>query len=133
FVKLANDRYGDEGRHHDGEQRVERRSEAVSEKFLEQSLSQFLGCLRIGRPIPRKNRPMPAANAIAAGHRKFRFKLFVDALRQARSGPTPVRNIRKIAIGTFTRLKNGGPTVVVTPLIHSEEAGNIKPQHTATQ
>ena len=76
---------------------------------------------------------MPAANAIAAGHRKFRFKLFVDALRQARSGPTPVRNIRKIAIGTFTRLKNGGPTVILTPLIHSEKTGNITPQNTAKQ
>ena len=30
--------------------------------------------------------------------------------------PTPVRNSRKIAIGTLTRLKNGAPTVILLPL-----------------
>src|SRR5262245_7468834 len=66
-----------------------------------------------------------------AGHRKLRFKLPVDAFRHASSGPTPVRNIRKIAIGTSTLLKNGEPTVIVTPLPASEITGNIVPQNTA--
>ena len=69
--------------------------------------------------------------AIPAGHRKFRFKLFVDAFRHASNGPTPVKNMRKIAIGTFTLLKNGGPTVIFTPLMASEITGNIVPQNTA--
>src|SRR5262245_25808292 len=81
--------------------------------------------------MPRMYRTTPAANATTAGHRKFRFKLFVDALRHASNGPTPVRNIRKIAMGTFTLLKNGGPTVIFTPLTASEITGNIVPQNTA--
>src|SRR5262245_42317225 len=66
-----------------------------------------------------------------AGHRKLRFRLFVDALRQASSGPTPVRNMRKMAIGTFTLLKNGALTVIFTPFTASEITGNIVPQNTA--
>src|ERR1041384_1935530 len=73
-----------------------------------------------------------------AGDRKFRFRLFVDALRHANSGPTPVRNIRKIAIGTLTLLKYGALTVTRSPPpIHfgtdSEITGNIVPQKTAKQ
>src|SRR5204863_1657309 len=68
-----------------------------------------------------------------AGHRKLRFKLLVDAFRHASSGPTPVRNIRKIAIGTFTLLKNGGPTVIFEPVTASEMIGNTVPQKTAKQ
>src|ERR1051326_7101155 len=66
-----------------------------------------------------------------AGVKKFRFKLSVDALRHASSGPTPVKNIRKIAIGTLTLLKNGALTVIFTPLTASEITGNIVPQNTA--
>src|SRR5204863_7677007 len=68
-----------------------------------------------------------------AGDRKFRFRLFVDALRHASNGPTAVRNIRKIAIGTFTLLKKGALTVIFTPLTASEITGNIVPQKTAKQ
>src|SRR5215510_2952449 len=73
----------------------------------------------------------PAPNAMTAGHKKFRFKLFVDAFRHASSGPTPVKNIRKIAMGTFTLLKNGALTVILTPFTASEITGNIVPQNTA--
>src|SRR5437867_12127324 len=73
----------------------------------------------------------PAAKAITAGMRKFRFTLLVDAFRHARSGPTPVRNIRRIAIGTFTLLKNGAPTVILMPFTASEITGNIVRQKTA--
>src|SRR4029079_1217062 len=66
-----------------------------------------------------------------AGHRKLRFKLLVDAFRHASNGPTPVSNIRKMAIGTFTLLKNGALTVILTPFTASEITGNIVPQNTA--
>src|SRR5207244_7515143 len=75
----------------------------------------------------------PEAKAMTAGQRKFRFKLFVDALRQASSGPTPVKKIRNTAMGTFTLLKNGGPTVIFDPVTASEIIGNIVPQKTAKQ
>src|SRR5678815_2409619 len=68
-----------------------------------------------------------------AGIRKFLFRLFVDAFRQASSGPTPVRKSRKIAMGTLTRLKNGAPTVILFPLYQSDNTGNIVPQRTAKQ
>src|SRR5947207_15288113 len=78
-------------------------------------------------------RSAPDASAMIAGDRKFGFRLFVDALRHASSGPTPVRNIRKIAIGTLTLLKNGALTVIFTPFTASEITGNIVPQNTAKQ
>src|SRR4029078_3744795 len=68
---------------------------------------------------------------MAAGIRKFVFTLFVDALRHASSGPTPVRNIRKIAMGTLTLLKNGALTVIFLPVRASEKTANIVPQKTA--
>src|SRR6185295_6063265 len=68
---------------------------------------------------------------MTAGTIKFRFKLLVEAFRHASSGPTPVRNRRKIAIGTFTLLKNGALTVIFTPFTASEITGNIVPQNTA--
>src|SRR5262249_52391321 len=83
--------------------------------------------------MPRKYKTTPAAKATTAGQRKFRFKLLGDALRQASSGPTPVRKIRKIAMRTFTLLKNGGPTVIFEPVTASEMIGNIVPQKTAKQ
>src|SRR4030095_3508085 len=75
----------------------------------------------------------PATRAIPAGHRKFRFRLLVDALRHARSGPTPVKNSKKTAIGTLTLLKNGGPTVTLSPVTASERTGNMVPQKIAKQ
>src|SRR5262245_15982737 len=81
--------------------------------------------------MPKKYRTTPAARAIPAGQRKLRFKLFVDALRHARRGPTTVRNHRKTAIRTLTLVKNGGPTVTVSPVTASEITGNIVPQKTA--
>src|SRR5439155_25535790 len=64
---------------------------------------------------------------------KLRFKLSSDVLRQASSGPTAVSSRRKIAMGTFTRLKNGGPTVTLLPCTHSERIGNSVPHSTAKQ
>src|SRR5579883_1005161 len=73
----------------------------------------------------------PPASATIAGVRKFRFKLSVEAFRHASNGPTPVRNIRKMAIGTLTLLKNGALTVIFVPVTASEMTGNIVPQNTA--
>src|SRR5215470_8850108 len=82
--------------------------------------------------MPGQNRrTIPIAIAVTAGIRKFRFRLFVDAFRHASSGPTPVKNIRKIAIGTLTLLKKGALTVILTFLTASEITGNIVPQKTA--
>ncbi len=43
----------------------------------------------------------------------------------------PVSNTRNIPIGTFTRLKNGGPTVTFDPVTHSDSTGNSVPHSTA--
>src|SRR5579884_1314229 len=79
--------------------------------------------------------PMSRATAVkmvnTKGHRKFRRKLSSDVLRHASSGPIPVRKTRKIPIGTFTRLKNGGPTVTLLPVTHSDSTGNNVPHSTA--
>src|SRR5437763_4952594 len=73
-----------------------------------------------------------AANAASsAGMPKLRFRLSSEVLRQASSGPTAVSSRRKIAMGTFTRLKNGGPTVTLLPCTHSERIGNKVPHKTA--
>ena len=47
------------------------------------------------------------------------------ALRQAISGPTPVRNSSTSPIGTIHLLKNGGPTVMRSCATASEIVGNI--------
>src|SRR5882672_4847844 len=67
------------------------------------------------------------------GYPKFFFKLSTEVLRQARSGPTPVKNNKNIAIGIFTRLKNGGPTLIFDPRTASESTGKSVPARTATQ
>src|SRR5208337_2396786 len=43
----------------------------------------------------------------------------------------PVRNTRNNPIGTLTRLKNGGPTVTLLPVTHSDRTGNSVPHSTA--
>src|SRR5262249_54783225 len=65
------------------------------------------------------------------GHRKLRLRLLHDARRQAINGPTPIRNRSTSPSGAFTRLKNGGPTVIFTPRTASEITGKIVPQNTA--
>src|SRR5215467_3932994 len=74
---------------------------------------------------------MPTHMAMTAGSRKLRFRLFVDAFRHASKGPTPVRNMRKIAIGTFTLLNHGALTVIFSWVIQSDSDGSIVPQSTA--
>ncbi len=75
----------------------------------------------------------PKNTAVISGHPKLRFKLSVDVLRQASSGPTPVRKSSSSPIGMFTLLKNGAPTLMREPDSHSENTGNSVPESTATQ
>src|SRR5215470_7678145 len=65
------------------------------------------------------------------GSRKLRLRLFVDAFLHASKGPTPVRNIRKIAMGTLTLLNHGALTVIFSWVIQSDSDGSIVPQSTA--
>ena len=53
-----------------------------------------------------------------------------DALRHAMSGPTPVSASSSRPSGTFTVLKNGGPTVIFEPRTHSLRIGKSVPQST---
>src|SRR5437016_4263108 len=71
---------------------------------------------------------MTAAAVVTAaitGIVKLRFRLAHDVLRHASNGPTPVSSSRKSAIGMFTRLKNGGPTVTLCPRIDSRKVQKI--------
>src|SRR6201986_646638 len=74
---------------------------------------------------------MTVSPAIAVGHTKFRFTRSSVVCRHASSGPTPVRNTKKIPMGTLTRLKKGGPTVTFEPVTHSDSTGNSVPHSTA--
>src|SRR5882672_2040732 len=69
---------------------------------------------------------------MASGRPKLRFRLSVEVFRQARSGPTPVRNSNSNPIGIFTLLKNGAPTLILSPVNHSENTGKSVPESTAT-
>src|SRR5438445_2694506 len=68
--------------------------------------------------------------AATAGNVKLRFRLSVDVLRQANSGPKPVSNNSSMAMGILTRLKNGGPTVIFVPWTASESTGKSVPHST---
>src|SRR5450755_2538437 len=81
--------------------------------------------------MPPTMSAMAAATAITVGTRKFRRRLSTDVCRQASRGPTPVKNTRNSPMGTFTRLKNGGPTVTLLPVTHSESTGKSVPHSTA--
>src|SRR5271157_6642420 len=81
--------------------------------------------------MPKKNKAAPTATATASGMVKLRFRLWNEVLRQARSGPAPVRNRRIRPIGTATLLKNGGPTVTVTFSTAFEITDKMVPQSTA--
>src|SRR6185295_12281801 len=83
---------------------------------------------------------MPAANNAAetakpeiAGHRNDRFRLSNELRRQAISGPTPVSSSRNIAMGMFTRLKNGLSTLIFSPITASVITGNNVPHRIAKQ
>ena len=70
-------------------------------------------------------------SAEPTGHANARHRLRGVARRQAITGPMPIRKSSAMPSGAFTRLKNGGPTVIFTPRTHSEMTGNTVPQNTA--
>jgi hypothetical protein len=73
-----------------------------------------------------------AVTTIAAvGHRNCRFRFCGLARRHAISGPMPVSSSSSSPSGTFTWLKNGGPTVTLVPRTASEMTGNSVPHSTA--
>src|SRR5271155_2726619 len=83
--------------------------------------------------MPNTTANTPATNPPPSGQAKFLLSPSRDVLRHASSGPTPVRNRRNSAIGTFTLLKNGGPTLILLPVTHSESTGKSVPHRTAKQ
>src|SRR4029453_15553537 len=81
---------------------------------------------------PETHRRMPNAVTAASmttqapvGHRNDCARLRVDDLPQASSGPMPVRNSSVSPIGSIHLLKNGGPTVMRSPVTASLKVGNI--------
>jgi len=83
---------------------------------------------RIEKSNAKSNPITPESSAAPTGQAKFRFRLSVEVLRQASSGPTPVRNKSIKPRGTFTLLKKGAPTLMRSPVIHSEKTGNKVPK-----
>src|SRR5207247_10128276 len=73
------------------------------------------------------------ARAPTVGQRKFLFRLSTDVLPQHSSGPTAVSNNTSNATGIITRLKKGGPTMILWPWTQSERTGKSVPQITPKQ
>src|SRR5580704_7250111 len=80
---------------------------------------------------PKTSAIAPATTPPSKGHAKFRFRASNDVLRHASKGPTPVNKRRNSAMGIFTLLKNGGPTLILFPVTASERTGKSVPQSTA--
>src|SRR5271156_4104866 len=76
---------------------------------------------------------MAVTTIVAVGRMKLRRTLLKDALRQANSGPMPVRKRRKSPMGSATRLKKGAPTVTLLPCTYSEMIGNSVPHRMVKQ
>src|ERR1700731_2590156 len=76
---------------------------------------------------------IPAMRPINSGQPKLRLRLSSEVLRQASKGPTPVRNKSNKPMGIFTLLKNGVPTLMRSPVNHSEKTGKSVPDRTAMQ
>src|SRR6266566_6951529 len=83
--------------------------------------------------LPSGQATAPESNPTPSGQPKFRRKLSSDVLRQASSGPTPVRNKSINPMGIFTLLKKGAPTLIFEPSTHSDRTGKSVPESTATQ
>src|SRR5713101_3454596 len=82
---------------------------------------------------PKANATIPDSTPMITGQAKLRRSASNDVLRHASSGPTPVSSNKKSAIGTFTLLKNGGPTLILLPTTHSDSTGKSVPHRTAKQ
>src|SRR3990172_9498061 len=60
-------------------------------------------------------------------------RFFHVCLRQAKSGVTPINNTSVKNSGPVTRLKYGGPTVILVPVTSSEMSGKTVPHNTAKE
>src|ERR1700722_2658231 len=78
-------------------------------------------------------RKIAVTRIAAVGRIKLRRTLLKDALRQANSGPMPVRKRRKSPMGSATRLKKGAPTVTLLPCTYSEMMGKSVPHKIVKQ
>ena len=56
-----------------------------------------------------------------------------DVARQGSRGPTPVRNNKKMPMGTATRLYQGAPTVTLVPCTYSLRTGKSVPHRMTKQ
>src|SRR5882724_4425042 len=79
---------------------------------------------------PKKKSTIAVKIPKIPGYRKFFIKFSFDALLHDINGPMPISSINISPIGTFTRLKYGGPTSIFSPLRASETIGNIVPTNT---
>src|SRR5262249_7149442 len=80
---------------------------------------------------PANTAPKPITRPNKAGAANVLGRVSSEDLRQAINGPTPIRKMRASASGALTLLKNGGPTVILTPRTASDKTGNSVPQNTA--
>src|SRR5277367_7168516 len=76
---------------------------------------------------------MAVTTIAAVGRIKLRRTLLKEALRQANSGPIPVKKSRKRPMGSATRLKKGAPTVTLLPCTYSEMMGKSVPHRIVKQ
>src|SRR5258707_722323 len=67
------------------------------------------------------------------GQPKLRLRLSPEVLRQASSGPTPVRKRSASPTGIIIFLKNGAATVMGLLVNHSEKTGKSVPERTAME
>src|SRR6476646_5352432 len=81
--------------------------------------------------IPSANNSAPTMMPTDTGVANWRLRFDNDALRHAMSGPIPVSASNNNPSGTFTALKNGGPTVILFCVAHSDKTGNTVPKNTA--
>src|SRR5258708_373292 len=75
----------------------------------------------------------PQSSPKMTGQPKLRFRLSPEVLRQASSGPTPVRKRIASPTGIMILLKNGAPTLMRLLVNHSEKTGKSVPERTAMQ
>src|ERR1035438_3988418 len=82
---------------------------------------------------PTARHTMTVAQSTITGRTKLRRSLLSDVDRHGSSGPTPVRNSRKIPIGMATVLYQGAPTVTLLPTTYSERMGKSVPHKMTKQ
>src|ERR1035438_1728580 len=83
--------------------------------------------------MPSANNKPETAMPTTPGMVKLRRKLSIEVLRQAKRGPTPVRNSRNSPIGIIRRSNQGLSRLIFSLVKASEITGKSVPQRTAKQ